>query len=200
MNTITLIPIKDLVESPTNPRRFYDDRALAELAASIKVHGVLEPILVRQVAGDSRYEVVFGSRRLRAAQLAELEALPAMIRDYDDDEVLEVQVIENGQRADVHPIEEGLGYRRMLDRGVWDVESLAGKLGKSPSVIRRRLHLASLTEDSIRECITHSVPIGALEMIAALAPEDQAQAIHWWLEVSSIAELRRRIAHYNCLF
>jgi len=110
------IPIAILVESPTNPRKRFDERTLAELAASFKTQGVLEPLLVRPLEA-SKYEVVIGARRLKAARLAELESVPVRVKPMTDAEAIEAQVVENLQREDIHPLEESLGFRSLLELG-----------------------------------------------------------------------------------
>jgi ParB family chromosome partitioning protein len=110
------IPIAILVESPTNPRKRFDEKTLGELAASFKTQGVLEPLLVRPLEA-SKYEVVIGARRFRAARLAELESVPVRVVNLTDAEAIEAQVVENLQREDIHPLEESLGFRSLLELG-----------------------------------------------------------------------------------
>src|SRR5882762_4802446 len=113
MNTATRlkecldIPRKELVESNTNPRKSFDEGALDELAESIRTKGVLSPLLVRRINGH--FEIVTGARRYRAAQRAGLEEIPVRVSTFSDAEALEIQIIENIQRADVHPFEEARG-------------------------------------------------------------------------------------------
>jgi ParB family chromosome partitioning protein len=120
MNTATRlkecldIPMKELVESNANPRKSFDEGALDELAESIRSKGVLSPLLVRRVNGH--FEIVPGARRYRAAQWAGLEEIPVRVSTFSDAEALEIQIIENIQRADVHPFEEAQGFRALLIR------------------------------------------------------------------------------------
>lgn len=138
--------IEAIDESPTNPRRRFDEAALAELADSIRTAGVVSPILVRpHPTVRERYELVFGARRLRAARLAGLSAVPAMVRELDDLEVLELQVVENLQRADVTALEEAAGYQQLRDRHGMTVDQIAAKIGKSRRYVYGRLSLAKLT-------------------------------------------------------
>ena len=109
------LPLSVLTESKTNPRRFFEDSALNELAASIRSQGVLSPLLVRPLTERS-FEIVAGARRYRAAQLAEAETVPVRIVNLTDAEALEAQLIENLQRRDVHPLEEAQGFRRLSER------------------------------------------------------------------------------------
>jgi ParB family chromosome partitioning protein len=145
MNTATSlkeyveIPMKELVESSTNPRKSFDEAALDELAGSIRSKGVLSPLLVRRVNGH--FEIVTGARRYRAAQRAGLEEIPVRVGTFTDAEALEIQIIENIQRADVHPFEEAQGFRALLDREGADytIEKIAAKTGKAASFIAKRL-------------------------------------------------------------
>lgn len=106
------LPLSMLDESSTNPRRTFEPAKLVELAHSLAVHGLIQPITVRP-KGD-RFEVVAGARRFRAAQIAELADVPARILELSDEQTLEIQIIENSQRQDVHPYEEAAGYQRLL--------------------------------------------------------------------------------------
>src|SRR6266851_7692341 len=110
------IPTTALVESASNPRKRFDENSLEELAASFKTQGVLAPLLVRELE-ESKYEVVAGARRLRAARIAELENLPVRIVKLTDAEAIEAQCVENLQREDIHPLEEALGFRSLLELG-----------------------------------------------------------------------------------
>jgi ParB/RepB/Spo0J family partition protein len=147
---IQYIGIEQLRESPTNPRRHYDEKGLNDLADSIKAKGVVQNLVVRALMdsttrdGAQEYEIVAGSRRYRAAKLAQLKALPCVVRSYSDAEVLEIQVIENNQREDVHPLEEGEGYAALLKVEGYTVEAIAGKIGRSDKYVRERLQLAKL--------------------------------------------------------
>ena len=117
------LPVAQLQASPTNPRRRFDARGLEELAASIRSHGVLEPLLVRPLDGD-RYEVVAGERRLRGSRMAEREFVPTRIRQLSDAEAIEIQAVENLQREEIHPLEEALGLRFILHLVVGSVYKL----------------------------------------------------------------------------
>jgi ParB family transcriptional regulator, chromosome partitioning protein len=118
-------------ESTTNPRRTFDETKLNELAESIKHNGLIQPITVRP--NNEGFEIVAGARRFRAAQIAELFSIPARIVEIDDAQALEWQLVENSQRVDVHPYEEGQGFQRLLDIPGYDVAALVEKSGKSAS-------------------------------------------------------------------
>lgn len=152
---VVRIPIENLSPNPEQPRRSFQTSALEELANSIAEKGVLQPLIVRPVPGaDGRYQIVAGERRWRAAQMAQLHELPALVRELDDTEVLEVAIIENIQRADLNAVEEAAGYRQLMDRFGHTQEVLGRALGKSRSHIANLLRLLSLpaeVQDHIRE-------------------------------------------------
>jgi ParB/RepB/Spo0J family partition protein len=140
------IPLSDIVESATNPRKRFED--LDELAKSIKEKGVLQPVLVRPVVhghgANIEYELVAGARRLRAAKLAGLTEIPALVREMSDAEVIECQVIENNQRKDVHPLEEAEGFAALAKQHGRTAEAIAAKLGRSVGYVYQRLKLTEL--------------------------------------------------------
>lgn len=149
MNTFQTIDTAALYESPLNPRKHFNQAALDELTASIAVHGVLQPLLVRP-DNKGQYEIVNGARRYRAAIAAGLAMVPAMIREMTDEQLLEAAVIENLQRSDLHPLEEAEGYERMMRDHGYSADSLAEKIGKSRSYIFGRMKLLDLSEDARR--------------------------------------------------
>ena len=138
------IPIGACVAHPDNPRRRFDATQLRELADSIRAQGILQPLLVRTVERGFGYQVIAGERRLRAAKLAGLEAVPAIVRELTDDQALACLVIENQQRVDVTPLEEARGYTALLKRDGWTADRLATEVGKSVSYIYQRQQLLKL--------------------------------------------------------
>lgn len=144
------ILVSAIVASKTNPRKNFDKAALQELAESLAKHGMLQPVLVRPNGSDGTYELVAGERRWRAAKIAKLDRIPATVRELTDAEVLEIQVVENLQRADLHPLEEAEGYEALMkcqhaDGHTYTAEEIAGKVGKSKSYVYQRLKLTALT-------------------------------------------------------
>jgi ParB family chromosome partitioning protein len=140
------LPIDFVQRNPHQPRKHFDEGELDELAGSIKTHGVLQPILVRPIAGG-RYEIVAGERRWRAAQRAGLHAIPAVIREFDEKEVLEIGIVENVQRTDLNPIEEAQGFQALIDRFGRTQQDIADAVGKSRPHIANMLRLLSLPDD-----------------------------------------------------
>lgn len=143
----TIVPVERIVPNPNQPRRDFSDDALADLAASIRTKGVLQPLIVRPIIGSNQYEIVAGERRWRAAQLAKVHELPVLIREFDDTEVLEVAIIENIQRADLNAVEEAMAFRQLMDRFGHTQEKLAEALGKSRSHIANLLRLLQLPSE-----------------------------------------------------
>ncbi|MEM0948419.1 MAG: ParB/RepB/Spo0J family partition protein [Pseudomonadota bacterium] len=144
----TVIPVAQIVPNPDQPRRQFKQSALEELAASIREKGVIQPLILRPDPSDvKRYQIVAGERRWRAAQLAQVHDLPAIVRTLDDVEVLEIAIIENIQRADLNAVEEALGYRQLLDRFGHTQEKLAEALGKSRSHVANTLRLLGLPDE-----------------------------------------------------
>ncbi|MEM9342381.1 MAG: ParB/RepB/Spo0J family partition protein [Pseudomonadota bacterium] len=142
------IPIDQIHPNPDQPRRTFHDDALQELAASIREKGIIQPLVLRPVPNKPKeYEIVAGERRWRAAQMAQLHEVPAILRDFDDTEVLEIAIIENIQRADLNAMEEAVGYRQLMDRFGHTQEKLAQALGKSRSHIANTMRLVDLPEE-----------------------------------------------------
>ncbi len=131
--------------NPFQPRRHFDEGELAELAQSIKMMGVLQPILLRRM--DERYQLVAGERRVRAAKLAGLENIPAVVRDVSDQETMEMALVENLQRADLNPIETARAYQRLSEELGWTQEQIGERVGKSRPHIANHLRILSLDEE-----------------------------------------------------
>lgn len=142
------VPIESIRPNKDQPRLDFEDEELQSLAASIEAKGILQPLIVRPIDGaKEQYELVAGERRWRAAQMAQLHEVPVIVRDLDDVEILEIAIVENIQRADLNPIEEGLGYQQLIDRFGHTQEQLSQALGKSRSHIANSMRLLSLPDD-----------------------------------------------------
>jgi ParB family chromosome partitioning protein len=149
---VRVIPVDRIESNPQQPRMIFDEDALNELAGSIREHGVLQPILVRPL-GENRYQLVAGERRWRASKLADLESIPALVEELDDDTALEIAIIENLQREDLSPLEEATMYDRMIRDHGYSIRKLAEKLGKDKGYLENRLRLAD-APDEIRELVS----------------------------------------------
>lgn len=175
------IPLNRICESRTNPRRQFDETKLAELAANIRQHGVLQPVLVRPIPGGEAgaFELVAGARRYRASKLAGRETIPASIRDLTDTECLELQLIENLQRADVHELDEARGYSALmqLQPDTYTVETLAEKVGRSEKYVYARLRLLHLIDEVQQAFYLGKLTVAHAFEVARLQPEDQHRAL-----------------------
>ncbi|WP_263408940.1 ParB/RepB/Spo0J family partition protein [Terriglobus tenax] len=167
-----------LTESKTNPRRVFENEALKELAATIRTKGVYSPLLVRPLT-ERGFEIVFGARRFRAAQMAEAATVPVRIKEMTDAEVIEAQLIENLQRKDVHPMEEAQGFRALLnlEEPTYTVEQIAAKMGKSPAYVTTRLKLTDLAPVVIEAFYAEEIGVGHALLLAKLQADQQEQAL-----------------------
>jgi len=170
-----VLQLRKLHEAKLNPRKHFDAEALKELAASITAKGVLTPLLVRPNAAG--FEIAAGHRRYRAAKLAGVDEVPAIVREMTDTEFLEVLTIENLQREDVHPLEEAEGYRLLLDKGGCDVARISERVGKSVKYVYDRMKLLSLTKDAQQLFLEDKITAGHAILLARLKPDDQKRAI-----------------------
>jgi ParB family chromosome partitioning protein len=139
------VPIEFVSPNPKNPRRNFAEPELADLAQSIREHGIVQPVLVRRKP-DGKYEIIAGERRWRAAQRAGLNEIPVLVRDVDDRTALELAIIENVQRADLNPVEEALGYQQLIDEHNYTQADLGNVIGKSRSHVANTLRLLKLPE------------------------------------------------------
>jgi ParB/RepB/Spo0J family partition protein len=169
------IPINHIKPSPTNPRKVFDEGGLKELAASIAIHGIMQPILVRPLNGTGKFELVAGERRWRAAKVAKLEFIPGIVRELDDAQAMELQQIENLQRVDLTILEEADGFAALIATGNYTPESLGEKLGKSRATIYERLKLAKLSEPVRKAVENGKLPASQAALIASV-PGEAAQA------------------------
>lgn len=142
---ILQVPIDEIIPNRFQPRLNFDDRGLEELASSIKQHGIIQPLVLRRV--NDKYEIIAGERRYKAATMAGLSKVPAVIADVDDNKSAEVAIVENVQRRDLSAIEEARSYKNLLDKGYLTQAELAKKMGLSQSAIANKLRLLNLDEE-----------------------------------------------------
>ena len=189
------IPLERIRENPRQPRLRMDDVALEALAESIRHHGVIQPILVTETIDG--YQLVAGERRVRAARLAGLERIPAVVRQLADRQQLELALVENLQREDLDPIEAARGYRQLMDDFAFSQEDLAARVGRARSTVANTLRLLDLhqgVQDAIMEGrITegHGRALGGLPLEAQ--PRALASVIDEDLSVRQVEELVRRV-------
>jgi ParB/RepB/Spo0J family partition protein len=149
---VRIVQIDRIEANPEQPRLAFNQETLDELAASIREHGVLQPILVRPI-GPNTYQLIAGERRWRASKIAGLDTIPALIEEIDDDTALEISIIENLQREDISPLDEAAMYDRMVREHGYSIRKLADKLGKDKGYLENRLRLAD-APDEIRELVS----------------------------------------------
>jgi ParB family chromosome partitioning protein len=174
-----MMPIEAIRPNPNQPRRDFGERELNELAASIREKGVIQPLILRPHPSEvGSYQIVAGERRWRAAQLAAVHELPAVIRQLDDSEMLELAIIENVQREDLNPVEEAQGYRQLMDRFGHTQERLAEALGRSRSHIANLLRLLTLPEAVLDLLRAGTLTAGhARALVTAANPEALARQV-----------------------
>lgn len=171
----SLIPIELIQPNLDQPRRSFDEDALNDLANSIREKGVIQPLILRKdPKTEGSYQIVAGERRWRASQMVGLHELPAIIRDFNDTEVLEIAIIENIQRSDLNPVDEAQGYHQLMDRFGHTQEQLATALGKSRSHIANSLRLLNLPDDIQQMMVSGSLSAGHAR---ALVGRDNASAL-----------------------
>jgi ParB family transcriptional regulator, chromosome partitioning protein len=190
------IPVERIARNPHQPRNHFDDAETAELAASIVLHGVLQPIVVRATA-DGGYELIAGERRLRAARIAGLTHIPAVVRESADGEQLELALVENLQRQDLNAIEEAAAYRELIDRFALSHEEVSRRVGKSRVAISNALRLLDLTPETREAIADGRITEGHGRALAALTVPDLQRAallivIERHLSVRQTEELVRR--------
>lgn len=174
-----MVPIENVIPNKDQPRRSFTDEQLKELSDSIRAKGILQPIIVRPAPGDeTKFEIVAGERRWRAAQLAKQHEVPVLVRDLNDQETLEIAIIENIQRADLNAIEEAAGYKQLMFKFGHTQEKIAEALGKSRSHIANLLRLLNLPE-GVQEFVRNGeLSAGhARTLVTAKDPDAMAQEI-----------------------
>lgn len=169
------VPVESIVENPYQPRKAFDDDELSALRESIRTHGVLQPLVVRQV--DGHYQLVAGERRLRAAKSAGLPAVPVRVVDFNDQQTVEAALVENIQRSDLNPIEKALGFKDYLSRFEMTHEQLAARLGLARSTITNLVALLDLPteiQDAVR---TGQVTLGHAKILKGVSSRTRQLAL-----------------------
>jgi ParB/RepB/Spo0J family partition protein len=167
----------DLIEpSPSNPRRHRNKIKDAELMASISAHGILTPLLVRPMAETGKYQIAAGHRRFEAAGKLNLVTVPVQVREMDDKEYLEILHVENLQREDVHPMDEAIGYKKLLEQG-YDVATLCSRLGKSETHVYQQLKLNDLIKEAQKLFLEEKMSFGHAIILARLEKNQQKEIL-----------------------
>lgn len=192
------LPLDKIKANPNQPRKHFDEAALEELAASIKEHGIIEPVIVEE-AGEGRYLVVAGERRCRAAILAGLREVPALVRDYSEEKRLEISIIENIQREGLNPIEEAAAFRQLMELAGFSQDEAAAKVGKSRSALANSLRLLKLP-DPVQDALkTGAITQGHARAILAVENGERQLALFGEIveKTLSVREAEARAAELN---
>ena len=172
---IVKIKLDELRSNPYQPRTNFDQTALNELADSIKEHGVFQPIIVKK--SIKGYEIIAGERRVKAATIAGLEEIPAIIRDFTDEEMMEIALLENLQREDLNAVEEARAYQKLLESLGITQEQLAQKLGKSRSHITNMLGILTLPEEVLNRIEAKEISMGHARVLSKLEDREQIEEL-----------------------
>ena len=179
MNTeqkVLQVAIEDIIPNRFQPRLAFDEEGLKELSESIKQHGIIQPLVLRRLG--NKYEIIAGERRFKAATMAGLRQVPAIISDIDDNKSAEIALVENIQRRNLTPIEEAKSYKNLLDRGYMTQEQLAEKMGVSQSSIANKLRLLNLAPEVQDALLQEKISERHARSLLVLPKEEQAQ----WLQ------------------
>lgn len=176
-NEVVYLHLDDIIPNRFQPREVFDDRALKELAISIKEHGVIQPIIVRNIG--TKYEIIAGERRYKASALAGLTKIPAIVRNLDDKESSKVALLENLQRRDLNPIEEARTYQKILELDQMTQEELAKTMGKSQSAVANKLRLLSLSDEVQQALLKEQISERHARTLLNLSnPEEQKEMLN----------------------
>ena len=189
-DAVRMLPIRLIDPNRDQPRRSFDEAALQELAASIRAVGVLQPIIV--APSGERYTIIAGERRYRASRLAELEEIPAIVRDWDAQTRLEAALVENLQRDDLNPIEEAMGVRRLMDEAGLTQAMVSERLGKSRPAVANLLRLLTLPESVKQLLVEGKLSAGHARALVTVDPRRQAQLANLTVQQGwSVRQLER---------
>ena len=172
---IVNVKLDELRSNPYQPRKVFDEEALQELASSIKEHGVFQPIIVKK--SIKGYEIIAGERRVKASRIAGLTEIPAIIRDFNDTQMMEIALLENLQRENLNAIEEATAYKKLQETLVLTQEELAKRLGKSRSHITNMIGILSLPQNIQDEISKNNVSMGHARVLSKLSDEVQQQEL-----------------------
>lgn len=170
------VDVNHIVANPHQPRHFFDEEKLQNLAESIKNHGIIQPLTVSKIG--NRYELVAGERRFQAAKLVGLKKVPVIIRDVNELEKLELAIIENIQRHDLNPIEEGKAYQSLADEHQLSQEEIAAKMGKSRSLVANKMRLLNLPIEVQKGLIDGKITEGHAKTILSLENPEKQRALY----------------------
>lgn len=176
VNIVLFVPVDHIRKNPHQPRKEFDEEKLDELGASIKKHGLIQPITVRYI-GEKRFELISGERRLRAAKLAGLKEIPAFIREADDEQSMAFALIENIQREELNPLEVALGYKRLLEEFDYTQAEVAERVGKNRTTVTNMLRLLNLPDFIQSALKSNQISMGHARALITIEDEAVQQKI-----------------------
>ena len=195
--TVTTLPIAEVESNSAQPRKYFDDAALAELAESIRLHGIIQPLTVRKLS-SGYYQIIAGERRWRAARLAGLKEVPVVVMEADDRKAAELAMIENLQREDLNPMEEALGYQALIQQYHMTQEEAAARVGKSRPAVANSLRLLELDPSVQQQVVEGRLSAGHARALVPLSPALQVRAagtiLQGGLSVRQTETLAKRLA------
>ena len=195
--TVTTLPIAEVESNSAQPRKYFDDAALAELAESIRLHGIIQPLTVRKLS-SGYYQIIAGERRWRAARLAGLKEVPVVVMEVDDRKAAELAMIENLQREDLNPMEEALGYQTLIQQYHMTQEEAAARVGKSRPAVANSLRLLELDPSVQQQVVEGRLSAGHARALVPLSPALQVRAagtiLQGGLSVRQTETLAKRLA------
>ncbi len=191
------VAVSEIRPNPYQPRKEFDEKALNELADSIKLHGIFTPLLVRKSVHG--YELITGERRLRAARIAGLTSVPAISVDFTDEQMMEISILENVQREDLNPIEEASAYESLISRLGYTQEKLAQRVGKSREYCANMLRLLKLPADVQDMVTSRKLTMGHVRPLLALKDENEMYdaALHVLKNKMSVREVEKYVRELN---
>ncbi len=190
---LRMMPVGQMQSGKYQPRSYMDEAALQTLADSIKAQGIMQPILVREIA-DEQYEIIAGERRWRASQMAGLEEVPVLIREIEDESALEMALIENIQRENLNPIEEALGIKRLIDEFDMTHEKAANAVGRSRVAVSNLLRLLSLADDVQTMLVNDKLDMGHARALVGLDAAQQVMLANQIMQESlSVREVEKLV-------
>ena len=191
---VVIVSLNDIEPNPNQPRKEFDEEALAELADSIAKHGLIQPIVVRPTI-DGRYTIIAGERRWRACRLAGTNEVPVMIKYTDDRTLMELALIENLQREDLNAVEEALGYKALIEEFSLTQEEVSARMGKSRSAVTNALRLLNLTETELEALRRGTISAGhARALLSVEEGELRQKMLFAAADGASVRELEKMAA------
>ena len=192
------VNIKDIRPNPNQPRKHFDETALNELAASIKIHGVIQPIVINEEK-DGKYMIIAGERRWRAAKIAGLETIPAYIRNFTEKQIKEISIIENLQREDLNPIEAAKAIKQLMEEYKLTQEAVAERIGKSRSVIANTVRLLTLPMEVVDLIEKDKLSAGHAKVLVGLDdPQEQIKIAYVAVSKKlSVRDIEKLVKNFN---